>query len=223
MNELINTNFLSMTSQEISELTNKTISHVNRDIKSMLEQLKDNEPNLDSMYKSVTYKQKVGFGERDNTMYYLNKELTYTLITGYSVKLRNAIIVRWQELEQATAPRTPLTYLQALKELVVITEQKEQLEAQNRALMHTLNTYTSTQIAKELQFKSANEFNQALHSKGIQYKQNGTWLLYAKYANMGLVEIKQGIKNEHTYYNTHWTQKGRQFLLALFDKIKETT
>lgn len=218
MNELI-IKTQTMSSKEIAKLTNKNHSDVIRDIRLIFSELYEIKDDANLHHELKQYLNI----EFDNRNYMscvnLNKEQTYTLITGYSVKLRNAIIVRWQELEQATAPRTPVTYLQALKELVAITEQKEQLEAQNRALMHTLNTYTSTQIAKELQFKSANEFNQALHSKGIQYKQNGTWLLYAKYANMGLVEIKQGIKNEHTYYNTHWTQKGRQFLLALFDKI----
>lgn len=99
MTQLININFLAMTSKEIAELCDKNINHVNRDIKVMLEQLDDHYPNLDSMYKTVTYKQKVGFGERDNVMYYLNKELTLILISGYNVKIRQAIIRRWQELE----------------------------------------------------------------------------------------------------------------------------
>lgn len=213
MNEL-NINFLSMTSQEISELTGKTISHINKDIENMLTQLKDNEPNLVFMYKSVIYVQKLGSGKQDNTIYYLNKELIYTLIKGYSVKLKNAIIVRWQELEQATAPRTPVTYSQALKELVTKRTAITELEEKNR----NLKTYTSTQIAEELQFTSENAFNQALHNMNILplqirvYQKNfTTWLIYATYVNMGLVELVD--------YNAHWTQKGRQFLLALFNNI----
>ena len=107
MTQLININFLAMTSKEIAELCDKNINHVNRDIKVMLEQLDDHYPNLDSMYKTVTYKQKVGFGERDNVMYYLNKELTLTLVAGYNVKLRNAIVKRWQELENQQALQLP--------------------------------------------------------------------------------------------------------------------
>lgn len=98
-NQLTEINFLSMTSREIADLCGKEINHVNRDIKVMLEQLNDVDPKLDTMYKTVSYKQKVGFGERDNLMYYLNKELTLTLVSGYNVKIRQAIIKRWQELE----------------------------------------------------------------------------------------------------------------------------
>lgn len=118
MTQLININFLAMTSREIAELCDKNINHVNRDIKVMLEQLDDHYPNLDSMYKTVTYKQKVGFGERDNVMYYLNKELTLTLVAGYNVKLRNAIVKRWQELESQMVPKVPQTYKEALLALV---------------------------------------------------------------------------------------------------------
>jgi anti-repressor protein len=115
--------------------------------------------------------------------------------------------------------KTPQTYLEALKELVVITEEKERLQSLNNALMHVVKTYTTGEIAKELNYKSASQLNKLLHNKGIQYKQNGTWLLYSKYADMGLVEIKQGVKHDHTYYNQQWTQKGRQFILALFDAV----
>lgn len=97
------TNNLTMSSREIADLTGKEHAHVMRDIRTMLEQLNEVDPELDSMYKTVTYKQVVGFGERQNEMYHLNKELTYTLIAGYNVKLRHAIIKRWQELESKSS------------------------------------------------------------------------------------------------------------------------
>lgn len=102
-NQLTKANFLSMTSKEIAELCRKKLNHINRDIKMMLEQLTDVEPNLDSMYKTVAYKQKVGFGERDNIMYHLNEELTLTLVSGYNVKIRQAIIKQWQSMREALA------------------------------------------------------------------------------------------------------------------------
>lgn len=36
---------------------------------------------------------------RQKIEYALDKELTFTLITGYSIKLRNAVIKRWLDLE----------------------------------------------------------------------------------------------------------------------------
>jgi len=99
--------------------------------------------------------------------------------------------------------------------------QLENQKLQNKVtlLSHTKKTYTTSEIAKELGFKSANELNKKLKELGIQYKVNGTWVLSAKYANKGYVEIKQGLKADGTsLYYTRWTQKGREFLLELFSK-----
>lgn len=55
-------------------------------------------------------------------MFVLPKDLTLTLVSGYNVVMRKAIIDRWQELEQA-APPTPreLTRMELL-ELAMQTE-----------------------------------------------------------------------------------------------------
>ena len=76
----------TMSSLEIANLTGKQHFHVIRDIENMLKEL-DN-PNLDSLTLSSTYKDSNGI---DRKKYDLDKELTYTLITGYSIKLRNAV------------------------------------------------------------------------------------------------------------------------------------
>ncbi len=121
---------------------------------------------------------------------------------------------------QLQKPKTPQTYLEALEELVAVTKEKERIQSLNNALMHVQKSYVTSEVAKEIGFKSAKVLNQELHKKGIQYKQNDTWLLYSKYADMGLVEIKQGTTEKgHIYYNSQWTQKGRQFILALFGKV----
>jgi phage regulator Rha-like protein len=84
-------NAQTMTSREIAELTGKEISHVHRDIRVMIEQLGD-DPELDHITE-----------DRDSRAYvtciHLTKNLTYTLVSGYNVKMRKAIIDRWQELE----------------------------------------------------------------------------------------------------------------------------
>jgi len=86
-------------------------------------------------------------------------------------------------------------------------------------LTHTKKTYTTTEIAKELGFKSAVELNKKLQEKGIQYNLNGTWVLTSKYADKGYTETKQSLKaNGIVVYYTRWTQKGREFLLELFSK-----
>ncbi len=109
----------------------------------------------------------------------------------------------------------------------LLTELKEERQARieaerkNAILMHTNKTYTATEIAKELGFKSATALNKDLCHKGIQYKVNNTFVLYSKYSSMGLVEIKQQIlDNGREIYNRHFTQIGRDFLLNLYEEAK---
>lgn len=57
--------------------------------------------------------------------YRLDKELTLTLVAGYSVELRNRIIKRWLELEaQAAAPafQVPQTMGEALRLAAELTD-----------------------------------------------------------------------------------------------------
>jgi phage regulator Rha-like protein len=213
MNQLLNlNNELTMSSIEIAELCNKEHKHVMRDIRIMLEQLKLDESKFGSTYFDIQ--------NREQTCFNLDKNITLCLVAGYSAILRMKIIKRWQELENQQKPKIPQTYLEALKELVIVTEEKERLQSLNNALTHVHKTYTASEIAKECGLKSAKALNKILHEKGIQYKNNSTWLPYSKYSNLGLYDIKQGIaENGHVYYNSQFSQKGRQFILALLGII----
>lgn len=87
---LINTS-LTMTSREIAELTEKEHRNVVADIRKMFAELEINDAEFSAPYTTSqgnTY-----------TEYRLDQELTYTLVAGYNIKLRNVIIKRWQELE----------------------------------------------------------------------------------------------------------------------------
>lgn len=96
-------------------------------------------------------------------------------------------------------------------------ERKEKAEKKNAILMHVNKTYTSTEIAKEIGLKSANELNKILESKKIQFKVNGTWVLYSKYSNCGYEEVKQEVLDSgRVIYHRRFTQLGRDFILNLF-------
>lgn len=82
-------------------------------------------------------------------------------------------------------------------------------------ILQTENIMTTTQIAKDYGF-SAQLFNRVLKELGIIYPQNGTWVLYQKYANCGY-----GKSNTYSYWQGDklnnvltlvWTQRGRLFL-----------
>lgn len=91
-------------------------------------------------------------------------------------------------------------------------------EKTNAILMHVNKTYTMTEIAKEIGLKSAVELNKILSEKKIQYKVNGTWVMYSDYSNCGYEEIKQEVlDNGHVIYHRKITQLGSKFILGLFD------
>jgi phage antirepressor YoqD-like protein len=126
-------------------------------------------------------------------------------------------------------PKTDLEKELLIQQAMIFQREKiEKLQQQlsdktnqvNR-LIHDNKTYTTTEIAKEMNLKSAIELNKILEENGIQYKMNGTWVLTAKYSNLDYESIKQQeLDNGTIIYNRHWTGKGRDFILSL-DKYGE--
>lgn len=99
-------------------------------------------------------------------------------------------------------------------------ERAARIEAEktNAILMHFNKTYTMTEIAKEIGLKSANELNKILAEKKIQYKSNGTWVMYSDYSDLGYESIKQEtLDSGRVIYHRRITQLGRKFILDLFD------
>lgn len=91
-----NGNTLTMSSREIAEITGKSHSKVMRDIRVMVDELKQN-PNLDFVCNSSVYTS-VSSGQ-SYPCYDLDRDTTECLLTGYSVVLRMKVIKRWKELE----------------------------------------------------------------------------------------------------------------------------
>lgn len=124
--KLFNTN-ITMSSLEISELTDKAHGHVLRDIDNILKTLN---PEMVLGFKSSTYKDSTG---KINRMYELDYDSTMCLVTGYDAELRMKIIKRLKELEQEKLYgnfRLPKTYKEAVSQLLDTLEEKEILEEQ---------------------------------------------------------------------------------------------
>ena len=134
-------------------------------------------------------------------------------------KFRLYFIECEKQLKQVVQKKLPQTYLEALKELVRVEEEKQALESRVNNLIHAKKLYTTTEIAKELGFKSAIAFNKRLEEDKVQYCVNKTWVLCSKYYNKGYVSIKQTeLDNGRIIYDRKWTGLGRDFLL---EKYKE--
>lgn len=91
----------TMSSREIAELTGKRHADVLADIRNMLQQL-----DLHSTDFSAEYQDGTG---RKLPMFNLTRELTETLLTGYSIPLRHKVILRWRELEEGASRLTAFT------------------------------------------------------------------------------------------------------------------
>lgn len=86
-----------MSSREIAERTGKRHDHVLRDIDNLLAELGETSPQLWGHLPDA-------YG-RPQRVAFLPKDLTLTLVAGYSAPLRHRIVTRWMELEQAQAAR----------------------------------------------------------------------------------------------------------------------
>lgn len=80
-----------MSSREIAVLTQKQHQHVKRDIEKMLTELEEDVSSFGRIYQDSM--------NRDQLEYWLDRELTDVLLTGYSAVLRRKVIARWRELE----------------------------------------------------------------------------------------------------------------------------
>lgn len=74
------------------------------------------------------------------------------------------------------------------------------------------STFPTTVIAKELEM-TAQALNSFLHASAVQYKVNGTWVLYKKYEKAGFVEYKTEIFGSRTVRKMEWTEYGRAFVI----------
>lgn len=89
-------------------------------------------------------------------------------------------------------------------------------------VLQSVNTYTSTQMSKELGLKDADRLHRALKEKGVMFRQSGQWLLTAKYCGMDYTkprthQFTRSDGSTGTNTITVWTETGRAFLHRVFN------
>lgn len=112
------------------------------------------------------------------------------------------IMFATNETERAIAINEHLKYMNRYKEKAKRYEE----------IYHSEKIYTVTEVAKDLGM-SARKLNAILNNLGIQYKQNGTWHLYAQHEHLvpshcdyHITEYGQTMK---------WTNVGREWIMEL--------
>ncbi len=185
---------LTMSSREIAELTGKRHDHVKRDIEKMLTELEKDIPSFGGIYLDSR--------SREQVEYHLDRELTETLITGYSIKLRHKVILRLHELEQlASAPVIPQTLPEALRLAadlaeqnshlqLVVAEQAPKIEALNRIAVAD-GSLCLTDAAKSLQIKRK-DLIAILQARKWIYRRTGSthFVAYQDKIQAGVMEHK---------------------------------
>ena len=118
----------TMSSREIAEITGKQHAYVMRDIREIESQITEFKFGL-SEYKDST--------GRILPMYELTKKQTLLIISGYNIRLRMAIIDRWEELENKyQIPQTLSNALLLAGHLALENERtKQELSTANNTII----------------------------------------------------------------------------------------
>lgn len=84
-------------------------------------------------------------------------------------------------------------------------------------VLQSPNTYTFTQMAKELDFRTVAHLTAYLKKKGVIFRQSGRWMTTADHSGKGYTKTRT-VAFDHsdgrpdTTVYTVWTEPGRQFL-----------
>ncbi|HGH4631500.1 Rha family transcriptional regulator [Enterobacter kobei] len=117
-------NVTKMSSREIAKLTGKQHKDVLYDCRKMFESL-----NIQSADFSADYQDDRG---RTYQEYWLDQDLTMTLMMGYSIPLRHKVATRWRQLESGEAlPQKSASHLPEFRRARAI---KMEVEAMSLAL-----------------------------------------------------------------------------------------
>jgi phage regulator Rha-like protein len=164
----------TMSSVEIAELTGKLHKNVLADIRAMLAELE-----LSSAEFSAQYRDSTG---RSLPCFNLDREMTDTLLTGYSARMRLAVIKRWRELEVQVAQPCELSRMDLIQ-LAFEAEQARlqltiQVEAQATKIEHLENLFkegmTATQFCKGLNGVNVMQIGHYLEGRSWLYNESKT-------------------------------------------------
>lgn len=206
--------------KEINRLINNNIEEFEKGIDIV--DLKNSVITNHSLLELGFNKQKIA---NSKNIYLLSEQgyvaLVMLMRTDKAKEIRKQLRREYFSMREALRPQLPQDYLSALKALVESEEEKQRIslekakiEEEKNRLIHQGKLYTTTEIAKELGFKSAKAFNEFLKEKKIQYKVNNTWVLASRFSELGYTEIKQTeLDTGKIIYNRKWTGIGRDWLI----------
>ena len=157
------------------------------------------------------------------------KKLAMQVKTQKGEDVRNYFLGCEQKAQQVQIA-LPQDYLSALKALVTSEEQKQALAIENQTLKPKADAYdrfldsdglmTSGVIGKLLGYKSAQEFNDAIHAKGVAFKSSGVWQFYADFKDKEIGKMVAWEKGEYNKAGTQlkWHTRAVEYFANLFNR-----
>ena len=163
------------------------------------------------------------------------KELSMIQRTKKGKQARQYFISMEKQAKSKQQLPLPKDYPSALRALADSMEENQKLKPAadyTQKILANPGLETISVIAKNYGYSPC-EFNKLLNGLGIQYKQGKTWLLYAKYQNLGYTHVEpfpyKDSKGLEQVRNTmKWTQKGQRFLYdyletkGIMPKVEQT-
>lgn len=95
---------------------------------------------------------------------------------------------------------------------IELSEQAPKVEYYQK-ILDSEGLLTTTEVAKQLGFKSAQQLNGILYQMGILRKVNGNWVHYADYNHLVVEGYIKYIPYLHGSQQLKWTEKGRAWLI----------
>lgn len=182
---------ITMTTVEIAAMTGKTHRHVLRDADRAIEQVlkarNEDSPNMGAPpgATEATYQSAQNKAVR---MLILNKQMVFTIITGYDTALRYTVVGRWIELEQAA---NPAFGSQAITDTLIDLQSRVDMMAPAYAehtRKGTREGYTWREACRLAGVENPDKVLAMLKDKGLARTSKGLTELHPKYTERGHVK-----------------------------------
>lgn len=207
---LQNQTVLTMSSRELSKITDKPHDNVLKVIRSLVDGgiVKNTTPS-----KWINPQNKQEYPE-----FLCDKRDSLVIVARLSPEFTAALVDRWQELESSNHQAIPKTFAEALQ---LAANQAAELEAARPAVAFVEKYVESTgnmgfrQVAKLLRIKE-NDFRAFLQDNKIMYRLGSQWMPYAPHIDSGRFYVTTGTSDtDHAYSTAKFTPKGVEWISQL--------
>lgn len=220
-------------SRDVASYFEKRHDHVLRDIDTLISAAPSIAPNFGEYAEDV----RAGFGRRSVRSFDMTRT-GFTLLamrfTGVkALHFQIVYVEAFEEMEAElrslapTRPGFPTTLQEALRLAAKERDKRKELEAQKKAMenvigkwapkvgafdtfMSTDGTFSSTEVAKQTGFRSAQALHAHLHAESVLRKgRRGQWLPRAAFAGSGYFKVITQRYGNSVRTHTAWTPSGQ--------------